>query len=143
MRQKGVIRIGLPKDKKKFALWVYPETLKQVEHWYRLVDCQSKSEFIENAIKFYVGFLMADDGGTYLPNAFLSNMKSIVAESTNRISKILFKQSVELAMLMNIVAATQDIDRDTLSRLRGECVREVKRLNGNFAFEDAVDWQKG
>lgn len=143
MRQKGVIRIGLPKGKKKFALWVYPETLKQVEHWYRLVDCQSKSEFIENAIKFYVGFLMADDGGTYLPNAFLSNMKSIVAESTNRISKILFKQSVELAMLMNIVAATQDIDRDTLSRLRGECVREVKRLNGNFAFEDAVDWQKG
>lgn len=138
-----MIRIGLPKDKKKFALWVYPETLKQVEHWYRLVDCQSKSEFIENAIKFYVGFLMADDGGTYLPNAFLSNMKSIVAESTNRISKILFKQSVELAMLMNIVAATQDIDRDTLSRLRGECVREVKRLNGNFAFEDAVDWQKG
>ena len=135
--------MGLPKDKKKFALWVYPETLKQVEHWYQLMDCQSKSEFIENAIKFYVGFLMADDGGTYLPNAFLSNMKSIVAESTNRISKILFKQSVELAMLMNIVAATQDIDRDTLGRLRGECVREVKRLNGNFTFEDAVDWQKG
>ncbi len=135
--------MGLPKDKKKFALWVYPETLRQVDHWYRLMECQSKSEFIENAIKFYVGFLMADDGGTYLPNAFLSNMKSIVAEGTNQLSKMLFKQSVELAMLMNIIAATQDIDRDTLSRLRGECVKEVKKTNGNFSFKDAVDWQKG
>ncbi len=135
--------MGLPKDKKKFALWVYPETLSQVDHWYRLMECQSKSEFIENSIKFYVGFLMADDGGTYLPNAFLSNMKSIVAEGTHQIGKMLFKQSVELAMLMNIVAATQDIDRDTLSRLRGECVKEVKRLNGGLRFEDAVEWQKG
>lgn len=107
------------------------------------MECRSKSEFIENAIQFYVGFLMADDGGTYLPNAFLSNMKSIVAESTNQVSRLLFKQSVELAMLMNIIAATQDIDRDTLSRLRGECVKEVKRTNGNFSFKDAVDWQKG
>ena len=135
--------ISQPKEKVKFALYLQPESMRQVEHWVPLIDCKSKSEFIEDAIKFYVGFLMADDGGTYLPNAFLSNMKSIVAEGTNQISKMLFKQSVELAMLMNIVAATQDIDRDTLSRLRGECVKEVKRLNGGLRFEDAVEWQKG
>lgn len=136
-------KISQPKEKVKFALYLQPESMRQVEHWYPLIDCKSKSEFIENAIKFYVGFLMADDGDTYLPNAFLSNMKSIVAEGTNQIGKMLFKQSVELAMLMNIIAATQDIDRDTLFRLRGECVKEVKRLNGDFRFEDAVDWQKG
>ena len=124
-------------------MYLQPESMRQVEHWVPLIDCKSKSEFIENAIKFYVGFLMADDGGTYLPNAFLSNMKSIVAEGTNQISRMFFKQSVELAMLMNIIAATQDIDRDTLSRLRGECVKEVKRLNGGLRFEDAVEWQKG
>ena len=28
-------------------------------------------------------------------------------------------------------------------RLKGECVKEVKRLNGNFTFKDANDWQKG
>ena len=31
----------------------------------------------------------------------------------------------------------------TLERLKGECVKEVKRLNGNFTFRDANDWQKG
>ena len=82
---------------------------------------------MEKAIQFYVSYLTAADGGSYLPSAFLSTMKSIVA----------------LAMLMNIIAATQDIDKATLSRLRGECVKEVQRLNGSFSFEDAVDWQGG
>ena len=31
----------------------------------------------------------------------------------------------------------------SLERLKGECVKEVKRLNGNFTFRDANDWQKG
>ena len=45
--------------------------------------------------------------------------------------------------MQNLVASSQDIDRLALERLRGECVKEVKRLNGNFSFEDAVYWQKG
>ncbi|WP_322174464.1 hypothetical protein [Acutalibacter caecimuris] len=68
-------------------------------------------------------------------------MKSIVAESDSRHSKMLFKLAVELAMLMNVVAASSEIDEISLARLRGECVQEVKRLNGNFRFEDAVEWQ--
>ena len=38
--------------------------------------------------------------------------------------------------------STNDIDPLSLERLRGECVEEVKRLNGRFSFEDAFDWQK-
>ena len=78
-----------------------------------------------------------------LPNAMLSSMKIIVAESDNRISRLLFKMAVELAVTMNVVAANSDIDDITLERLKGECVKEVKRLNGNFTFHDANDWQKG
>ena len=59
------------------------------------------------------------------------------------ISRLLFKMAVELAVTMNVVAASSDIDDITLERLKGECVKEVKRLNGNFTFRDANDWQKG
>ena len=45
------------------------------------------------------------------------------------------------SMLMNVVAASNEIDEISLAPLRGECVQEVKRLNGNFSFEDAVEWQ--
>lgn len=138
-----MVRIPLPKGKTKFALWIRPKTLEQINEWYVKTDSISKSEFIEKAIQFYVSYLTAADGGSYLPHAFLSTMKSIVSESTRRICNILFKLAVELAMLLNVIAATHKIDRATLERLRGECVKEVKRTNGNFTLDDAVDWQEG
>ena len=45
--------------------------------------------------------------------------------------------------MMHITAANFRIDQDTLSRLRGKCVNDVKRLNGRIDFEDAVKYQKG
>ena len=54
----------------------------------------------------------------------------------------MFKLAVEMAMIMNILASMQDISDEMLQRLRYECVNEVKRLNGGFTFEDAVEWQR-
>ena len=133
----------IPKDKRKFALWLYPETLEKIKQLYAEDDCRSKSEFIEKAVQFYIDHLTAADDRSMLPNAILSSMKSIVAESDNRICRLLFKLAVELAVTMNVVAANSDIDDITLERLKGECVKEVKRLNGNFTFRGANDWQKG
>lgn len=134
--------MSAPKGKVKFLLWVFPDSLELVRNIYKKANCRSQSEFIEKAIQYYAGRINAEDDVSYLPNAFLSNMKGIVAENTTRQNRILFKLAVEMAMMMNILASMQDIDPITLQRLRGECVHEVKRLNGNFSFEDAVEWQK-
>lgn len=134
--------MSAPKGKVKFLLWAFPDSLELVRNTYKKANCRSQSEFIEKAIQYYAGRVNAEDDVSYLPNAFLSNMKGIVAENTTRQNRILFKLAVEMAMMMNILASMQDIDPITLQRLRGECVHEVKRLNGNFSFEDAVEWQK-
>lgn len=92
---------------------------------------------------FYTGYLSAEENKSYLFSIVTSTLKGIVAESDNRQNRMLFKLSVEMAMMMNVVASMQDIDKVSLEQLRGECVKEVKRLNGSFSFDDAVDWQKG
>ncbi len=130
-------------NKKKFALWMYPDTLQKVGEIYRQDNCESKSEFIEKAVNFYIGYLTSEDNKSFLPSIVTSTLKSIVAESDNRTSRILFKIAVELAILQNIVAATNEIDDVSLKRLRGECVKEVMRLKGSLDFDDALDWQKG
>ena len=130
-----------PKGKKKFLLWAYPQTLEMVASHYQKDHCRSQSQFIERAIQYYVGHVDAQDDSSYLPNALLSNLRSIVAESDHKTSRVLFKLTVELAMIMNILAAYHGIDHETLDHLRDGCVREVRRLNGNFTFHDAVDWQ--
>lgn len=130
-------------NKKKFALWMYPDTLEKIGEIYREDNCESKSEFIEKAVNFYIGYLTSEDKKSYLPSVVTSTLKSIVAESDNRQNRMLFKLAVEIAIMQNLVASSQDIDRLALERLRGECIKEVKRLNGGFSFEDAVYWQKG
>ena len=132
----------LPKNKKKFALWLSPQTLEEINEAYTADNCRSKSEFIEKAVKFYLAHLDAGNEGSVLPNAFLSAMKGLLSESDQRIGRLLFKLAVELAVTMNVAAASCGIDRESLERLRGECVQEVKRLNGAFSFEDAFRWQR-
>ncbi len=129
--------------KRKFALWIKDSSLDLVKKLYKDDNCSSQSEFIEKAILFYVGYLSTEENKTYLPNVVTSTLKGIVAESDNRMSRMLFKLSVEMAVMMNVLASMQDIDKLSLERLRGECVKEIKRLNGNFSFSDAVDWQQG
>ena len=112
------------------------EALKQTNY-----NCRSQSEFIENAILFYLGYLTADKPKSFLPSMFLSTMKGIVAESDNRTSGLLFKIAVELAILQNLIAATNEVDELTMTKLRGECIKEVKRIHGIFTMEKAMDWQ--
>ena len=130
-------------DRRKFALWAKHSTLDRVKKIYKQDNCASQSEFIEKAILFYLGYLSAEDNRSYLPNIVTSTLKGIVSESDNKQNRMLFKLAVEMAMMMNVIASSQNIDKLSLERLRGECVKEVKRTNGTFSLEDAVDWQKG
>ena len=130
-------------EKRKFALWAKDSTLQMAKKLYKEDNCKSQSEFIEKAIIFYAGYVSSNKNDVHLPNVITSSLKSIVKESDNRLTRVIFKIAVELAITMNLIASSQDVDKITLDRLRGECVKEVKRLNGSFSFDDAYYWQKG
>lgn len=133
----------MSENKQKFALWIHPETLEKVEKNYRDDDCKSRSEFIEKAILFYAGYLTANDYRGYFPNVIVSTLKGSLDSLENRMASLIFKMAVELSMVLHVTAATNEIDDTTLSRLRGMCVEEVKRLHGSVSMEDAVKFQKG
>lgn len=128
--------------KRRFQLWLRPSVLEMAEELYEGDNCGSRSEFIEKAILFYAGYLYAQQSQDYLPRIITSTVKGIVDEGTNKISRILFKLAVEQAITMNVVAATCNVSREQLDRLRGMCVSQVKKTNGAYSFTDAYDLQK-
>jgi hypothetical protein len=130
-------------NKKKFPLWIYPETRKLVTDWYKKDNCQSQSEFIEKAIRFYCGYIAAENGVRFLPAAITSAMTGMVDSLENRMARLIFKLAVEMSMMMNILAANADVDENTLRRLRGKCVNDVKKSVGSVTFEDVARFQKG
>ena len=67
----------------------------------------------------------------------------MLTENTNRLSKLMFKWSIELNMMMHIVAAHFRDDIGELRALRGYSADEVKRTYGNISFDTALDIQRG
>ena len=132
-----------PDKKVRFALYVNQSALDLVDENFEKDNCLSKSEFIENAIRFYVSYLSSNTNIPYLSTVVMSTMESLLKENTNRLSKLLFKLADELAITMNVVASNQGVDKEVLNTLRGECIKEVKKTNGIFTFDEADNWQKG
>ena len=128
-------------NKIKFPLWVKPKTMETVKQMYKDDNCRSQSEFIEKAVNAYIGYLQAKNSSGMLPNYMISTLKAIVADSDNKQDRILFKLAVEMAMMMNILAAHCEIDEKNLALLRNSCIDEVRKINGMLKFEDAYLWQ--
>ena len=129
-------------DKVKFALWIYPKTLKTVENHYRIDNCRSQSEFIEKAVKFYVGYLEEEQNVNYISPMITETMKATIKGTEQRLARLLFKIAVELGKISHMIAAIHHIDDDTLTRLQSMCVNEVRKINGIIDYEDAVKYQR-
>lgn len=129
------------RNKEKFALWAYPETMEEVSAAYEQDNCRSKSEFIEKAIRFYLGYLKQERNVNYLSPMIISQMNAVVAGTEQRLSRNLFKMAVELGKISHTLAALNDVDDDTLQELHAMCVDEVRHINGCINFENAVRFQ--
>ena len=129
-------------NKRRFMLWVKPSTLQIVEDSLKLDNSGSVSEYIEKAILFYSGYLATNRNENYLPTIVISTLKSILKENENKIGNMMFKVAVELSLLMNAIVATNPISPETVDILRRDCIKEVKKINGNISFEQAIEWQE-
>ena len=138
MEQKVKTGAGASEIKTRIPLWIYPSTLETVDRAMARDNCKSRSEFIESAIRFYAGYLSGEDAVEFLPAALVSALRATVELSENRIARLMFKQTVELSMMMNVLAAGLEIDSSQLDALRWRCVQEVKKTNGTISFKDTL-----
>ena len=125
----------------RIPLWIYPSTNSEVENTYESDNCRSKSEFIEKAIQFYLGYLKQARNVNYLSPMITSTVEAVVNGTEQRLSRNLFKIAVELGKISHTLAAANDVDEETLRELHAMCVDEVRHINGTISFERAVRFQ--
>ncbi len=128
--------------KDKYAFWLTPEKKAEVARLYTEDNCASQSEFVEKALQFYCGYVRTRDDQCFLPSTLSDILERTLGVMANRIGKLLFKQLVELGILSHIIAADTDVDQATLQRLRGRCVDDVKRTNGQIQFKNILQFQR-
>ena len=125
--------------KEKMAVYFQPETIKKIEQEYKEDNCASKTEFIEKAVKFYIGYLRQQEEVNYLSPLITETVKAQIKGTEQRLARLLFKVAVELGKLSHMI---NDVDDETLQSLHAMCVNEVRKINGIIDYEDAVQYQR-
>ena len=130
-------------DKSRHTVWLSDEAWNQVSLHYREDNCTFQNEYIEKAILFYSGYLDAQNARAYLPRILSDVLEGKLDALGSRVGRLLFKLAVEQSMTANILASGINADLDDVEKLRSRCVREVKQINGEIKFEDALKYQRG
>lgn len=129
--------------KQKYAYWLRPSLVTEMESMLDEANAMSKSDFITQAIKFYIGYLRQKKCVDFISPILAQSIKSEIGSVEENISKMLFKLSVEQSILNNLIAFQSKVNPESLETLRNSCAEEVARLGGVVTFEDAYEWQHG
>ena len=129
-------------NKTRIPAWLRPSTIRRMGGWLEEANCKSRSEFIEKALRFYMGYLGAEDASEYLPDELTATLHEIVTGSANRTNSLLFKCAVEQGIMAHTIAAHFGDAMEDRRALRDYVADEVKRTNGQIRFEDAQDIQR-
>lgn len=128
----------MTEEKVKFMMRIDPDTDRKIKAAMPSSNCRSQNEFVEKALQFYCSYIAAQDTTKFLPPIFLEAMRGTLQCSKEHISRLLFKLTVEMSMMMNVLAIGLEIDASQMDRLRGQCVQAVKKSNGSISFKGTV-----
>ena len=128
-------------NKKKTTFWMYPSMLDRMDGWLSVDNCSSRSEFVEKALRFYMGYLSTEDTSEYLSKTLITTIEGTLADNANRQRAMIFKWCVELDMVLQVAAKFFDVSETNLRALRKFAVEHVKRTNGQISLDQADEQQ--
>ena len=77
-------------SKIKKAFWITEDMDREIDAHLKLDNCGSRSEFVMNALKFYVGYLNTKNANAFLPEAISTVLAGTLDGFASRISSLLF-----------------------------------------------------
>ena len=134
------------KDKEQIAFRVTPQMKREIDLIMDSDGSRTRNEFLEHAVQFYIDHLLARDMTT-LPVSVTSAIDGRLGILEDRLSALQFNNSVELDMLVQIIAGEYDLDPGYLRKLRSDSVKNVKQTSGRVSLANAVresdeaEWQ--
>ncbi len=129
-------------SKEPTTLWLRPSTMGKVDAALAIAKCKSRSEFVEEAIRYYLDHLISCDVHEYLTKELRDEFHKAAVENENRMRSLIFRWAVELNMMCHTIAAHFRADPINRRQLRAFAVKEVMDMNGNVSFDHALDVQR-
>ena len=128
--------------KTRIGFYIENDLLRQCDNSLKDANASSRNEFVNNAIRFYLGYISEKNHSLFLSKSMVSVMRGMMDDTENRMATLLFKLTVEMSIMMNVIAAIADIDEETMRKLRIKCVDYAKRTNGSISLAQVAKMQR-
>ena len=125
-------------DREKLAVRLESELRERLDRCYTMDGSRSRREYIENAIRFYTDYQELQGTQSLMPKEIATALDGRLGMLEDRMASLLFKQSVELDMVVGVLSCALEMDEETLRRLRAESVKNVKQTNGRISLEQRM-----
>ena len=113
----------MTEKKKKYAYWMYPSMVAEIENALDDADVNSKGEFVCRAVEFYLGYLRSRKDVDYLAPILGGAIKSEVRSLETHLSEMLFKLAVESAKVNHLLAAQSKVPDKAMEHLNRMCCK--------------------
>ena len=133
----------MKETKSKYAIYLYPSQMEEIKSLMDQANAKSQSEFVSDAIRFYIGYLQQGKNVDYLAPIIAQAIREEIRSTEKIISQILFKLAVEAAMLAELQATQIRVNDEQMEQLRRMCSRIVAENNGIITLEKAIKHQQG
>lgn len=136
---KQSIDLSTPANKKFQTTVSLPaKTLKKIKALQELDKSNlSRNIIIENAIDFYFAYTTGEINQDYICSVYGKKVEGIIGNNTDRLSRLLFKETVEINLLTRLVASHFEIDKNTYDKMRLTAVNDSKSTKGIISIYDA------
>lgn len=124
------------KNNSRVGVYLGDDLLARCDAAMKKTNATSRSEFIRDAVEHYIAVLDMKENGRVLTPALESVIGSKIALTEDRISQLLFKLAVEIAMQNHLLAGRYRYEDGYLDELRDYCVQEVAALNGRVDLKE-------
>ena len=134
----------MKENKKTNTFWLEPSLVEEMESMLTEANAISKSDFVRQAIKFYMAFRRQGKSLDFLSPLLVQTIKSEVESVERNLSGVIFKLAVEQGKIANMISYSyNDLTDEYMDELHEECANRVAETNGVITFEDAYDFQHG
>lgn len=126
------------KNATRIGLYIDTDLLARCDASIPLTDARSRSEFVCDAIEHYIALLNVNGSSKVLTPALESVISGKIAGTEDRISRMIFKLAVEIAVQNHLTAGRYGFQEGYLEELRDYCAQVVASTNGRMNLADIV-----
>ena len=127
-------------NKKKYAYYMRPSLVKEMENMLDEANATSKSDFVNISVRFYLDYLHNQKSVDFISPMLARTIKSEVESVEKNISEMLYKLAVEESKLCVALALDNDSERFDYEKLNEFCAQIVAMNNGVISFEEAGNY---